>query len=105
MLYVDRALYAGRVPYAGSVLYAGSALYAERALYADRVLRCAVYELQKLCDDVPHFDHALAMQTIQDELGALPETLFDELVDAEVPIAAASLGQVRTEHCSILLVF
>merc|ERR1711865_738920 len=53
-----------------------------------------VYELQKLCDDVPHFDHALAMQTIQDELGALPETLFDELVDAEVPIAAASLGQV-----------
>ncbi len=30
----------------------------------------AMVELQKLCDKVPSFDHAVAMKVIEDELGA-----------------------------------
>eukprot|EP00667_Euglena_gracilis_P002069 EG_transcript_2070 len=48
-------------------------------------------ELQKLCDKVPPFDSAVAMNIIRQELGP-PEDLFSEMTPE--PVAAASLGQV-----------
>ena len=50
-------------------------------------------ELQKLQDDVPRFSNALALQTVQDELGLDDFNEVFELVEPE-PIAAASIGQV-----------
>jgi predicted unusual protein kinase regulating ubiquinone biosynthesis (AarF/ABC1/UbiB family) len=49
-------------------------------------------ELTKLQDQIPPFDNAIAYRFIEEELGARPEELFEELSDR--PIAAASLGQV-----------
>ncbi|NJM46272.1 MAG: AarF/ABC1/UbiB kinase family protein [Alkalinema sp. RU_4_3] len=49
-------------------------------------------ELTKLQDQIPPFDNAIAYRFIEEELGARPEELFEEL--SEKPIAAASLGQV-----------
>jgi predicted unusual protein kinase regulating ubiquinone biosynthesis (AarF/ABC1/UbiB family) len=49
-------------------------------------------ELTKLQDQIPPFDNAIAYRFIEEELGARPEELFEEL--SERPIAAASLGQV-----------
>lgn len=55
----------------------------------------AMVELQQLCDKVPCFDSALAMQTIEKELG-MPATELFECITA-VPVAAASLGQVSAK--------
>lgn len=52
----------------------------------------AMVELQKLCDKVPSFDSALAMRTIEAELGRSPSDLFTTITPE--PVAAASLGQV-----------
>jgi predicted unusual protein kinase regulating ubiquinone biosynthesis (AarF/ABC1/UbiB family) len=49
-------------------------------------------ELTKLQDQIPPFDNAIAYRFIEEELGAHPDELFEEL--SERPIAAASLGQV-----------
>ncbi|GBF99091.1 hypothetical protein Rsub_11900 [Raphidocelis subcapitata] len=58
----------------------------------DLLSPAAMAELQKLCDKVPSFDSAIAMQVINDELGAPWYEVFAELTLE--PIAAASLGQV-----------
>ncbi|GIL68594.1 hypothetical protein Vafri_21849 [Volvox africanus] len=58
----------------------------------DLLSPAAMNELQKLCDKVPSFDNKLAMQVIEDELGAPWYEIFAELTPE--PIAAASLGQV-----------
>ncbi|EFJ41361.1 hypothetical protein VOLCADRAFT_40547, partial [Volvox carteri f. nagariensis] len=58
----------------------------------DLLSPAAMNELQKLCDKVPSFDNKLAMQVVQDELGAPWYEIFAELTPE--PIAAASLGQV-----------
>ncbi|KAG2482850.1 hypothetical protein HYH03_018241 [Edaphochlamys debaryana] len=58
----------------------------------DLLSPAAMNELQKLCDKVPSFDSGLAMQVVQDELGAPSYEIFAELTPE--PIAAASLGQV-----------
>lgn len=52
----------------------------------------AMVELQQLCDKVPCFDNALAMQTIQAELGRPHTEVFSKI--SPDPVAAASLGQV-----------
>eukprot|EP00775_Hariotina_reticulata_P008944 gene8944-9121_t len=52
----------------------------------------AMNELQKLCDKVPSFDSQVAMQVINDELGAPWYEIYADLTPE--PIAAASLGQV-----------
>lgn len=49
-------------------------------------------ELQKLQDDVPRFPNELAFKTVEEELGMDFEDVF-ELVE-ELPVAAASIGQV-----------
>ncbi|MDC2988018.1 AarF/ABC1/UbiB kinase family protein, partial [Prochlorococcus sp. AH-736-J10] len=49
-------------------------------------------ELTNLQDNLPAFDHKIALKTIEEELGAPPNELFDEF--PESPIASASLGQV-----------
>ena len=49
-------------------------------------------ELTKLQDDLPAFPHAIALRTIEEELGAPVEQLFEDFPDH--PVAAASLGQV-----------
>eukprot|EP01031_Cornospumella_fuschlensis_P031574 gene31574-38160_t len=54
----------------------------------------AMIELQQLCDKVPCFDSALAMQTIEQELGKAPQEVFDFASYPPEPVAAASLGQV-----------
>jgi predicted unusual protein kinase regulating ubiquinone biosynthesis (AarF/ABC1/UbiB family) len=58
----------------------------------DLVRRDWLDELTKLQDNLPAFPHAIALQTIQDELGAPVEQLFEDFPD--YPVAAASLGQV-----------
>ena len=58
----------------------------------DLIRRDWLDELTKLQDDLPPFSHALALQTIETELGSPVQQLFEEFPDA--PIAAASLGQV-----------
>jgi ABC1 atypical kinase-like domain len=50
-------------------------------------------ELQKLQDDVPRFDNAVAFRTVELELGIDNFNDVFELVEPE-PIAAASIGQV-----------
>lgn len=52
----------------------------------------AMVELQQLCDKVPSYNSALAMKTIEEELGQPVDKLYSEIT-AE-PVAAASLGQV-----------
>jgi len=49
-------------------------------------------ELTNLQDNLPAFDHKIALKIIEEELGALPNELFDEFPQS--PIASASLGQV-----------
>jgi len=49
-------------------------------------------ELTKLQDNLPAFDHKIALKIIEEELGSPPNELFDEF--PESPIASASLGQV-----------
>jgi len=49
-------------------------------------------ELTKLQDNLPPFDHKIALKIIEDELNAPAYDLFDEFPDS--PIASASLGQV-----------
>eukprot|EP00877_Chromochloris_zofingiensis_P007733 jgi/Chrzof1/3212/Cz12g16050.t1_COQ8 len=58
----------------------------------DLLSPAAMNELQKLCDKVPSFDSRIAMQVIQDELGAPWYEVYADLTPE--PIAAASLGQV-----------
>jgi len=58
----------------------------------DLVRRDWLDELTKLQDNLPAFPHAIALQTIEQELGAPVEQLFEEFPDH--PVAAASLGQV-----------
>ena len=64
----------------------------------------AMVELQQLCDKVPCFDSALAMKTIEQELGRSPSELFSKITPE--PVAAASLGQVYRQvyyRCFIIL--
>jgi predicted unusual protein kinase regulating ubiquinone biosynthesis (AarF/ABC1/UbiB family) len=58
----------------------------------DLVRRDWLEQLTKLQDDLPAFDHGIALATIQEQLGAPADQLFEEFPD--YPVAAASLGQV-----------
>jgi predicted unusual protein kinase regulating ubiquinone biosynthesis (AarF/ABC1/UbiB family) len=58
----------------------------------DLVRRDWLEELTQLQDNLPAFPHAIALQTIEEELGAPVSQLFDDFPDR--PVAAASLGQV-----------
>ncbi len=58
----------------------------------DLVRQDWLIELTKLQDNLPAFDHKIALKIIEEELGAPPNELFDEF--PESPIASASLGQV-----------
>ena len=58
----------------------------------DLVRRDWLDELTKLQDNLPAFPHAIALETIETELGAPVAQLFEEFPDH--PVAAASLGQV-----------
>ena len=58
----------------------------------DLVRRDWLDQLTRLQDDLPAFDHAIALQTIEAELGAPASELF--AVFPDYPVAAASLGQV-----------
>ena len=49
-------------------------------------------ELTNLQDNLPAFDHKIAVKTIEEELGSHPTKLFDDFPNK--PIASASLGQV-----------
>ncbi len=49
-------------------------------------------ELTNLQDNLPPFDHKIALKLIEKELGAPANELFEEFPDS--PIASASLGQV-----------
>ena len=49
-------------------------------------------ELTNLQDNLPAFDHKIALKIIEEELGAPADELFEEFPD--IPIASASLGQV-----------
>ena len=49
-------------------------------------------ELTNLQDNLPPFDHKIALNIIEEELGAPAEKLFDDFPNE--PIASASLGQV-----------
>lgn len=53
-----------------------------------------IYELQKLCDQVPSFPTAMALTVIEESLGAPAAHFFADLDASVEPIAAASLGQV-----------
>ena len=57
----------------------------------DLVRRDWLDELTKLQDDLPAFPHAIALRTIEEELGAPVDQLFEEFPDH--PVAAASLGE------------
>jgi len=58
----------------------------------DLVRRDWLEQLTRLQDDLPAFDHAIALATIEAELGAPAHELFEPFPD--YPVAAASLGQV-----------
>jgi predicted unusual protein kinase regulating ubiquinone biosynthesis (AarF/ABC1/UbiB family) len=58
----------------------------------DLVRRDWLDQLTRLQDDLPSFDHAIALATIEAELGAPVHELFAQFPD--YPVAAASLGQV-----------
>lgn len=53
----------------------------------------AMVQLQQLCDKVPPYDSAIAMQCIRDELGVKDVSEVFSTITPE-PVAAASLGQV-----------
>lgn len=54
--------------------------------------RNVMYELQKLCDDVPRFPNELAQEIFKNEMGKTMDEVFSEY--SEMPVAAASIGQV-----------
>ena len=58
----------------------------------DLVRRDWLDQLTRLQDDLPAFDHGIALATIEAELGAPAAELF--AVFPDYPVAAASLGQV-----------
>jgi len=58
----------------------------------DLVRRDWLEQLTRLQDDLPAFDHQIALATIEAELGAPAHQLF--AVFPDYPVAAASLGQV-----------
>ncbi len=58
----------------------------------DLVNRHWLDELTKLQDDLPPFNHKIALSIIHEELGEKANELFDDF--PKEPIAAASLGQV-----------
>jgi predicted unusual protein kinase regulating ubiquinone biosynthesis (AarF/ABC1/UbiB family) len=58
----------------------------------DLVRRDWLEQLTRLQDDLPPFPHAVALATIEAELGAPADQLFEAFPD--YPVAAASLGQV-----------
>ncbi len=58
----------------------------------DLVRRDWLDQLTQLQDNLPAFPHAIALRTIEEELGAPVSQLFEEFPD--YPVAAASLGQV-----------
>ena len=58
----------------------------------DLVRRDWLDQLTRLQDDLPSFDHAIALATIEAELGAPAHEQFTHFTD--YPVAAASLGQV-----------
>jgi len=58
----------------------------------DLVRRDWLDQLTQLQDNLPAFPHAVALQTIEADLGAPVQQLFEEFPD--YPVAAASLGQV-----------
>jgi predicted unusual protein kinase regulating ubiquinone biosynthesis (AarF/ABC1/UbiB family) len=58
----------------------------------DLVRRDWLEQLTRLQDDLPPFPHAIALATIEEELGAPADQLFADFPD--FPVAAASLGQV-----------
>ena len=58
----------------------------------DLIRRDWLDELTRLQDDLPSFDHAIALKTIEADLGSPVDDLFEEF--PETPVAAASLGQV-----------
>ncbi|MFM9041258.1 MAG: ABC1 kinase family protein [Vulcanococcus sp.] len=58
----------------------------------DLVRRDWLDQLTQLQDNLPAFPHAIALQTIEVDLGAPVGQLFEEFPD--YPVAAASLGQV-----------
>ncbi|MFM7635797.1 MAG: ABC1 kinase family protein, partial [Cyanobacteriota bacterium] len=58
----------------------------------DLVRRDWLDQLTRLQDDLPAFPHAVALATIEAELGAPASQLFADFPD--YPVAAASLGQV-----------
>jgi predicted unusual protein kinase regulating ubiquinone biosynthesis (AarF/ABC1/UbiB family) len=58
----------------------------------DLVRRDWLDQLTQLQDNLPAFPHAIALRTIEEELGAPVGHLFEEFPD--YPVAAASLGQV-----------
>ncbi|MCP9810000.1 AarF/ABC1/UbiB kinase family protein [Cyanobium sp. HWJ4-Hawea] len=58
----------------------------------DLVRRDWLEQLTQLQDNLPAFPHAIALATIEAELGAPADQLFESFPD--YPVAAASLGQV-----------
>ena len=58
----------------------------------DLVRRDWLDQLTQLQDNLPAFTHAIALETIEADLGAPVQQLFEEFPD--YPVAAASLGQV-----------
>ncbi len=58
----------------------------------DLVRRDWLDQLTQLQDNLPAFPHAIALETIEADLGAPVQQLFEEFPD--YPVAAASLGQV-----------
>lgn len=64
----------------------------------DLVRRDWLEQLTRLQDDLPAFPHAVALATIEAELGAPADQLFEEFPD--YPVAAASLGQVYRARLS-----
>ena len=58
----------------------------------DLVRRDWLDQLTQLQDNLPPFPHAIALATIERELGAPADQLFEQFPD--FPVAAASLGQV-----------
>ena len=58
----------------------------------DILPRNTMYELQKLCDDVPRFSNEVARQIFKNEIGADFEDIYEDVTPD--PIAAASIGQV-----------
>ena len=59
-------------------------------------------ELTNLQDNLPPFEHRIALKIIEDELGAPANVLFSDFPDE--PIASASLGQVYKATIKIILI-